>query len=206
MKALLLNGSPHEQGCTYTALCEVAGALNREGIETEIVQVGREASGGCLACSGCRQTGLCVRGGVLNELLPRLDEFDALVLGAPVHYASPAGEFIALLDRLFWAGGAKLRNKPGAAIVSCRRAGSTASLEVLQKYINYSHMPLVASQYWPMVHGASPEDVRRDLEGMQILRQLGRNMAWLMKCIEAGRAAGLPDPEREPAERTNFIR
>lgn len=205
MKALLLNGSPHETGCTYTALTEVAKALEAEGIETELMQVGREATGGCLSCGSCRKTGRCARGGKVNEILERADEFDALVLGAPVHYASPAGEFLAFCDRLFFAGGGKFRNKPGAAVVSARRAGTTASLEVLQKYINY-HMPLVNSQYWPMVHGASAEDVLKDEEGLQIMRQLGRNMAWLMKCIEAGRAAGIPDPEREPMARTNFIR
>ena len=207
MKVLLLNGSPHPAGCTYTALSEVAGALNEAGVDTEILQAGRDNVGGCLGCGGCRKTGRCVRGGLVNDILDRADEFDALVIGAAVHYASPNGAFLALLDRLFFAGGSRaFANKPGAAVVSARRAGTTASLEVLQKYINYSNMLLVGSQYWPMVHGNSAEEVRRDEEGMQIMRQLGRNMAWLLHCIEAGRAAGIPDPEHEPRIGTNFIR
>ncbi len=207
MKVLLLNGSPHQKGCTYTALSEVAGALHAEGIETELLHVGgADCAGGCLACGACRKTGQCVRADKVNTVLAMLNGIDGLVLGAPVYYASPAGGMISFLDRLFQAGGGKLRNKPGAAVASCRRAGSTATLEVLQKYINYNNMPLVASQYWPMVHGACPEDVAQDLEGLQIMRQLGRNMAWLLKCIAAGRAAGLPEPEHEPLARTNFIR
>ena len=205
MKVLLLNGSPHGEGCTRVALDEVDMTLQKEGIETEILHVGGENLGGCAACGGCRQTGRCVRGGLVNEVLARAEEFDGLVLGAPVHYASPAGGFVAFCDRLFFAGGGKFRNKPAAAVVSARRAGTTASLEVLQKYINY-FMPLVHSQYWPMIHGASADDARKDLEGLQIMRQLGRNMAWLLKCVEAGRAAGVPDPETEPMQRTNFIR
>ena len=188
MKVLLLNGSPHPAGCTYTALSEVAGALNEAGVDTEILQAGRDNVGGCLGCGGCRKTGRCVRGGLVNDILDRAD-------------------FLALLDRLFFAGGSRaFANKPGAAVVSARRAGTTASLEVLQKYINYSNMLLVGSQYWPMVHGNSAEEVRQDEEGMQIMRQLGRNMAWLLHCIEAGRAAGIPDPEHEPRIGTNFIR
>ena len=206
MNVLLLNGSPHEHGCTDAALREVAASLNACGVETELIWAGADNAGGCRGCGVCRKTGRCVQGGLLNELLPKLADTDGLVLGAPVHYASPAGGFIGLLDRLFFAGGAALCNKPGAAVVSCRRAGSTAALEVLQKYINYSNMPLVASQYWPMVHGACPEDVQKDLEGLQIMRQLGRNMAWLLKCIALGREAGLQPPEHEAPARTNFIR
>lgn len=206
MKVLMLNGSPHETGCTYTALCEVAAALKAEGVESEIIHIAGKVNGGCRGCGACFKLGRCVQDDIVNELIPKLQECDGLVLGAPVHFASPAGEMLSLLDRLFYANRKWLMNKPGAAVVSCRRAGSTASLEVLQKYINYAHMPLVASQYWPMVHGASAEDVRKDKEGLQIMRQLGRNMAWLMKCIAAGHAAGIPEPEHEPAERTNFIR
>lgn len=206
MKVLLLNGSPHQAGCTAAALSEVASALQAEGIDTQLVQIGGRCAGGCLACGGCAGTGRCVRDDVVNEVLALLPEIDGLVLGAPVHYASPAGDMVAALDRIFYAGGKYLTDKPGTAVVSCRRAGTTASLEVLQKYINYSNMPLVASQYWPMVHGSNAEQARQDLEGMQIMRQLGRNMAWLLKCIEAGRAAGLSAPAHEAPVKTNFIR
>ncbi len=206
MKVLMLCGSPHEVGCTHTALSEVAKALAAEGVESEIVHIYGKVEGGCLGCGACGKLGKCVKDDIVNDLIGKLQECDGLILGSPVHFASPAGEFIALLDRLFYANRRWLLNKPGAAVVSCRRAGSTASLEVLQKYINYAHMPLVASQYWPMVHGANAEDVQKDLEGMQIMRQLGRNMAWLLKCIEAGKAAGISMPEQEPMERTNFIR
>ena len=206
MKVLMLNGSPHEQGCTYTALCEVASALEAEGVQSEIINIYGKTEGGCLGCGACGKLHRCVKEDIVNELIPKLQECDGLILGSPVHFASASGEMVMLLDRLFYANRYWLRNKPGAAVVSCRRAGSTAALEVLQKYINYAQMPLVASQYWPMVHGATAEDVLQDKEGLQIMRQLGRNMAWLMKCIAAGRAAGVEDPAREPAERTNFIR
>ena len=206
MKVLMLNGSPHETGCTYTALCEVAAALKAEGVQSEIINIYGKTQGGCLACGACGKLGKCVKDDLVNDLIPKLQECDGLVLGSPVHFASASGEMVMLLDRLFYANRKWLKNKPGAAVVSCRRAGSTASLEVLQKYINYAQMPLVASQYWPMVHGATAEDVKQDKEGLQIMRQLGRNMAWLMKCIAAGRAAGIEDPAQEPAERTNFIR
>ena len=206
MKVLMLNGSPHENGCTYTALCEVAAALKAEGVDSEIINIYGKTDGGCLGCGACGKLGKCVKDDIVNALAEKMQGCDGLVLGSPVHFASASGEMVMLLDRLFYSGRKWMKNKPGAAVVSCRRAGSTASLEVLQKYINYAQMPLVASQYWPMVHGATAEDVKQDKEGLQIMRQLGRNMAWLMKCIAAGRAAGIEDPAIEPAERTNFIR
>lgn len=206
MKVLMLCGSPHQNGCTYAALQEVAQALAIEGVQSEIVQIHGKVQGGCQGCGTCARLGQCVKQDIVNELIPKLKQCDGLVLGAPVHFASPAGEMIAMLDRLFYANRAWLVNKPGAAVVSCRRAGSTASLEVLQKYINYANMPLVAGQYWPMVHGSNAEEARQDREGMQIMRQLGRNMAWLIKCIHAGKAAGIPAPAVEPPVRTNFIR
>ena len=205
MKVLLLNGSPHRQGCTHAALEEVASTLQQQGIDTEILWLGSRVQGGCQGCGACRKSGFCVTDDAVNEVLEKLPGIDGLVLGAPVHYASPAGDMVAALDRIFFAGGALLRGMPGAAVVSARRAGTTAALEVLQKYINYSNMPLVGSQYWPMVHGATAGDARRDLEGMQIMRQLGRNMAWLLQCIAAGRAAGVPEPQAEPPVKTNFI-
>lgn len=204
MKVLLLNGSPHAKGCTARALAEVAGALEAEGVGAEILQVANGQVRGCAACGKCRETGRCVFGddGV-NDMLDRLETADGLIVGSPVYYAAPNGALLAFLDRLFRAGGGRQAYKPGAAVVSARRAGTTASLEVLQKYFLLSNMPLVPSQYWCMVHGATPEDVERDEEGLQIMRTLGRNMAWLLGCIAAG--AKPPVPEAQP-KRTNFIR
>jgi len=207
MKVLLINGSPHEKGCTYTALNEVAAVLQDEGIETEIFHLGTAPVRGCVGCGRCRTTGKCVFGDdVVNTLIEKIRNIDGLVLGSPVHYASASGTITAVLDRVFFAASASLAYKPCACLVSARRAGTTAALEQLNKYPTISRMPLVSSQYWPMVHGATPEDVLKDEEGMQIMRTLGRNMAWLMKCIEAGREAGIAEPGREPVRRTNFIR
>ncbi len=210
MNVLLLNGSPHPRGCTYTALAEVAAALEGCGVQTEIVQLGAEPIRGCIGCGLCGQNrGRCVfDGDGVNALLDQLGQADGFIVGSPVYYASANGSLTAFLDRLFYAGGgALLAHKPGAAVVSARRAGTTASLDQLTKYFTISQMPLVSSQYWCMVHGNTPDEVRQDLEGLQILRTLGRNMAWLLRCIEAGRLAGVepPAPE-ERRERTNFIR
>ena len=207
MKVLLINGSPNEKGCTFTALSEVAGSLNKNGVETEIFWIGKKAIHGCVACMGCTKLGRCVFGddGV-NELNARAGEFDGLVIGAPVYYAGPNGSMCAFMERLFFSGGAKWAGKPGASVVSCRRAGSTASFDRLNKYFTINNMPVVSSQYWNEVHGFTPEDVRQDLEGMQTMRTLGENMAYLLKCIEAGRKAGVPEPEREETVYTNFIR
>ena len=206
MKVLLLNGSPHEKGCTYTALSEVAAALEEGGVTAEILWLGASPASGCLGCGGCRKTGLCVRGDVVNDIIARLDEFDGLVVGSPVHYAAASGQITGVLDRLFFAAGGKLRLKPGAAVVSARRGGTTAALDQLNKYFTINQMPVVSSRYWNMVHGNTPDEVRQDLEGMAIMRTLGRNMAWLIKSIAAGKAAGLEEPEAEPAVKTNFIR
>ena len=207
MKVLLLNGSPHEHGCTDAALCEAAGSLAACGVETEIVWIGNGPVRGCAACGGCRKAGRCVfSDDPVNALIEKAAAADGLIVGSPVHYASPAGALIAVLDRLFYAGGAALRHKPAAAVVSARRAGTTASLEVLQKYFLINEMPLVSSQYWCMVHGSNAAEAARDLEGMQIMRQLGRDMAWMLRCIEAGKSAGIEPPEKEAPVRTNFIR
>ena len=206
MKVLLLNGSPHEKGCTYTALSEVAAALEEGGVTAEILWLGASPASGCLGCGGCRRTGLCVRGDVVNDIIAKLDECDGLVVGSPVHYAAASGQITGVLDRLFYAAGGKLRLKPGAAVVSARRGGTTAALDQLQKYFTINQMPVVSSRYWNMVHGNTPDEVRQDLEGMAIMRTLGRNMAWLIKSIAAGKAAGLEEPEAEPAVKTNFIR
>ncbi len=206
MNVLLINGSPHEKGCTDTALREVAGELERSGVRTRIFWIGKGPVRGCIGCGGCAGKGRCVfDDDRVNEALALAQDADGFVFGSPVHYAAAGGAMTAFLDRFFYAGrGFAL--KPGAAVVSCRRAGTTAALDQLNKYFTISQMPVVSSQYWNMVHGNTPDEVRADLEGMQIMRTLGRNMAWLLRCIEAGRAAGVPAPEQEPRERTNFIR
>ena len=207
MKVLMVNGSPHENGCTMTALSEVARILAQEGIDTEIIQLGKAAIRDCTACGGCRGKGRCVFGDdPVNEFIQKAKESDGFIFGSPVYYAHPSGRVLAFLDRVFYAGSAALRQKPGAAVVSARRAGTTASLDALNKYFGISHMPTVGSTYWNMVHGNSPEEVLRDEEGMQVMRNLGRNMAWLIKCIELGKQNGAPAPQMEREHWTNFIR
>ncbi len=206
MKVLLINGSPHQKGCTYTALAEVAKELEAQGVDSEIFWIGSAPVGGCIGCGGCAGKGACAFGGPVNQAIELAKTADAIILGSPVHYASAAGSATGFFDRLFYAGGAALRFKPGAAVASARRAGTTATLDQLNKYFTINNMPLVGSQYWNMVHGSKPEDVLQDAEGMQTLRQLARNMAWLLKSIQAGRAAGLALPAQEERVRTNFIR
>ncbi len=202
----MINGSPDEFGCTYTALNEVAGALKRNGIETEIYYLGKPAIHGCAGCRACLKLGKCVYDDAVNAVAARLDGFDGIVVGSPVHYSGPSAQLCAFLDRLFYSAGDKLKYKPAAAVVSCRRGGSTAALDRLTKYFTINNMPLVSSQYWPQVHGMNPDEVRQDAEGMQTMRVLGENMAWLLRCIEAGRAAGVPGPAKEPRVMTNYIR
>jgi multimeric flavodoxin WrbA len=209
MKVLLINGSPKEKGCTFTALNEAAKALKEEGAETEIFHIGGKAVHGCAACGKCSD-GLrqcVVNGDGVTEILKKADSIDGLIIGAPVHYASAAGAISSFLDRMFYASAGAFAYKPGAAIVSARRAGTTAALDQLNKYFMISKMPVVSSQYWNMVHGRTPEDVFKDLEGMQTMRVLGRNMAWLIKCLEAGKKAGIENPQLEETRAiTNFIR
>ncbi|MDE7245788.1 MAG: flavodoxin family protein [Oscillospiraceae bacterium] len=206
MKVLLLNGSPHEKGCTYTALSEAAGALEAGGIETEILWLGRSAGIGCMGCGACAKLGKCVVDDAVNTAAEKARECDGLIVGSPVHYASASGQATGVLDRLFISAGAALRYKPGAAVVSARRAGTTAALDQLNKYFMINQMPVVSSRYWNMVHGSSPEDVMKDEEGIGVMRTLGHNMAWLLKCIAAGRESGVPEPVQVPPARTNFIR
>lgn len=208
MKVLLINGSPRATGCTYTALCEVARSLEKESIETEIFHIGNKPIRGCMACGGCSRndSGKCIyNDDTVNVALEKATSVDAFVFGSPVHYASPSGLMTSFLDRFFYAGDG-FQYKPGAAVVSCRRGGATAAFEQLNKYFTISNMPIVSSQYWNMVHGNTPEEVKQDLEGMQTMRTLGKNMAWLLKSIEAGRNAGIQLPEKEPRVATNFIR
>ena len=206
MKALLINGSPHKEGCTFTALSEIANTLEKNGIESEIFHVGTKPIANCIACGKCRETGKCVfdTDGV-NEIGARLDEFDAIVLGSPVYYAGPSGQLCSFCDRLFFSNSKKMAGKLAAAVVSCRRGGATASFDRLNKYFTITNMQIVGSQYWNMVHGFTPEDVRKDIEGLQTMRTLAQNMAWLLKCIELGKKHGINKPEYEPIKFTNFI-
>lgn len=208
MKVLLLNGSPHPNGCTFRALSEVEKTLQQEGIETEIFHIGTEAIRGCMGCGMCRKNklGRCIFGeDAVNVVIKKMEECDGLIVGSPVHYAGASGGITSFLDRMFYSTDG-FAYKPGAAIVSCRRAGSTAALEQLNKYFMMNNMPLVPSAYWNMVHGNTPEEVEQDLEGLMVMRTLGRNMAWMLKSIDAGKAHGILTPAAEPKTRTNFIR
>ncbi|MBE6989208.1 MAG: flavodoxin family protein [Ruminococcaceae bacterium] len=203
-RVLLINGSPHKAGCTYTALREVADTLEKNGVATEIYHIGVKPIAGCIACGHCDTAGACAFDDGVNEIAARLDQFDGIVVGSPVYYAGPAGQLCAFLDRLFYSAGGKMAGKLAAAVVSCRRGGSTAAFDRLNKYFTISRMCVVGSQYWNQVHGYTPDDVRRDGEGLQTMRTLGQNMAWLLRCIEAGRAAGVAPPVPEPRISTNF--
>lgn len=209
MKVLLINGSPHPKGCSYTALEEVALTLNKEGIETEIFHIGTKPIAGCIACGSCMKTGKCVFNDVVNEVLNRASEYDGFIFGTPVHYAAASGAITSFMDRLFYADALSGRKsfylKPAAAVVSARRAGTTATFDQLNKYFTISEMAVISSQYWNMVHGHTAEEVKKDLEGMQTMRVLGRNMAFFLKCKEAGEKAGIKLPEKEERIFTNFI-
>ena len=205
MKVLLINGSPRRNGCTFTALSEVEKTLHLEGIETELVQLGAKAVQGCIACGRCKTLGRCVFDDLVNETAPKLEAADGLVVGSPVYYASANGSLIAFLDRLFYSTPFDKTMKAGAAVLSCRRGGASASFDELNKYFTISGMPVVSSQYWNSVHGNTPEEVGQDLEGLQIMRTLARNMAFLVKSIALGREK-LGLPEKEPRVSTNFIR
>ncbi len=207
MKVLLVNGSPHEKGCTYTGLLEVAKELEKNGVETEIIHIGTKPIGGCIGCGGCVGKGRCVFGADgVNSVIEKAETADGFVFGSPVHYAAAAGNMTSLMDRVFYAGKKYFSYKPGAVIVSCRRGGATATFDQLNKYMTISNMLVVGSQYWNMIHGSRAEDVAQDQEGLQTMRTLGRNMAWVLKCLEAGKAVGISIPEAETALRTNFIR
>lgn len=206
MKVLLINGSPHKEGCTYVALKEVAGALEKEGIETEIVWIENKPVGGCIACGTCRNTGKCVIDDVVNRIREKCETADAFVFGSPVHYAAMSGNMKGFMDRLFYSAGSTFYMKPAACVLSARRAGTTAAFDEMIKYFTISQMPVVSSRYWNMVHGAMPEQVAQDEEGLFTMRVLGRNMAYMLKCMEAGKAAGVELPEKEEVVWTNFVR
>lgn len=204
-KVLLLNGSPHERGTTYTALRAVADALEAEGIEAEIVHAGAEGHVGCSACGGCRRLGRCVHEDV-NPIAEKLAVADGVVLGSPVYYASPNGNFLGLLDRLFYSSSRDSKYmKVGASVACARRGGCTATFDVLNKYFTISNMPIVSSSYWNQVHGAGAEDALSDEEGMQTMRTLGKNMAFLIKAIKLARDQ-IGTPELEKKIYTNFIK
>lgn len=205
-KILLINGSPHEHGCTYTALKEVADTLAAGGVDSEFVYLGTKPVAGCIACGSCAGTGRCAFGDQVNEVLEKLDEYDGIVTGSPVYYAGPSGQICAFLDRLFYASGGRMAGKLAAAVVSCRRGGASAAFDRLNKYFTISNMNVVSSQYWNQVHGKVPEDVRKDKEGLQTMRTLAQNIIWNLKNMETGRAAGVEPPEYEAKEYTNFIR
>ena len=209
MKVLLLNGSPHKNKCTFTALSIVADQLQANGIDTEIVHIAAKPVRGCSGCGSCRKNDkkrcIYLDGGV-NEVIDKLESADGLIVGSPVYYASPNGTVLSFLDRMFYAGGSYLSSKPAAAVVSARRAGTTASLDAINKYFTINRMPIVSSNYWNMVHGSTAEDVLKDEEGCQTMRILADQMAWMLKCIEAGKQAGIGVPAGEPKIATNFIR
>ena len=207
MKVLLINGSPHGKGSTYTALNEVAVTLEKEGIETEMIHVGNQAIRGCIACGKCREIGRCVFDDAVNEVAEKFAKADGLVVGSPVYYASANATLVAFLDRLFYSSARQFDKtmKIGAAVVSARRGGNTATFDELNKYFTISGMPVVSSQYWNQIHGNNAEEANQDAEGLQTMRTLGRNMAFLMKSISLGKKTfGLPETESKVA--TNFIR
>ena len=207
MKVLLFNGSPRANGCTFTALSEVARVLGEEGIETEILQIGARPVQDCTACGGCKKEGLCVfSDDPVNAWIEKARAADGFVFGTPVYYAHPSGRLLSAMDRMFYADGGAFAHKPAAVVASARRAGTTASLDAVAKHLGISEMPVVSSSYWNMVHGNSPDEVARDAEGLQTMRNLARNLAWLLKCIEEGKKAGAFPPANEHAAKTNFIR
>jgi multimeric flavodoxin WrbA len=210
MKISLVNGSPHEKGCTYTALTEVAKTLEEEGMDTEIFWIGTKPLTGCTACKACINTGRCAFNDRVNDFLDIVMDADGFIFGSPVHYAAADGAITSFMDRIFYAdllgGKQSFYLKPAAAVISARRAGTTSTFDQLNKYFTISEMPIISSRYWNMVHGVKPEDVKKDLEGLQTMRILARNMVWFLKCKEAGAKAGIQLPVKEETIFTNFIR
>lgn len=211
MKVILVNGGPHKEGCTYTALKEVEKTLNQENIETEIFWIGNKPIAGCIACKSCAKNGKCIFDDVVNEFVEKAKDVDGFVFGSPVHYAGATGTITSFMDRVFYsasqAGKAdRFLFKPATTVISARRAGTTATYDQLNKYFGINQMPIISSRYWNMVHGSTPDDVKKDEEGLQIMRILGRNMAYYLKCIEAGKEKGIEIPKQEKINFTNFIR
>ena len=206
MKVILVNGSPHQHGCTYTALKEVEKTLNKNGVETEMFWLGTKTIAGCIGCGKCLKDGKCFVDDKVNEFLDKVPNADGFVFGTPVHFAASSGMLSSFMDRAFYGRKKLFSNKVATAVVSCRRGGATSALDEVNKYFSISNMPIVSSQYWNMVHGNKPDEVLKDEEGMQTMRTLGNNMAWLLKCIDAGKNVGIELPENEEIISTNFIR
>lgn len=204
MKVLLINGSPRRQGNTHMALSEIARQLNELGIDTEIAWIGTKPVRGCIACGTCskRGNGQCVfNDDICNEMIQKVNEADGLVVGSPTYYAQPAGQLLCLLQRMFYAGGKSFQNKPAAAVIVCRRGGATAAMQTLQMPFQMTNMPIVSSQYWNIAYGRNPGEVSQDAEGLQTMRTLARNMAWMLRSLHRDEA-----PQHEPWQPTNFIR
>lgn len=203
MKVLLVNGSCNKNGCTFRALTEIATVLNKENIETEIIQLGSDPIKDCIGCCGCAKNGnKCVfDNDIVNEIIEKAKTSDGFIFGSPVYYAHPSGRLLSVLDRVFYAGGKFLAYKPGAAVVSARRAGTTAAIDVINKHFTINKMPVVSSMYWNMVHGTKAEDVEKDLEGLQTMRTIAQNMIWLLKSIKQNSV-----PVCEDKIKTNFIK
>lgn len=209
MKVLLVNGSPHKNGCTNVALEEIAKTLAEEGIDSEIYYIGVKPIAGCMGCYTCRTSGKCVLNDGVNEFVEKAKDFDGFIFGSPVHYAAAGGTIASFMDRVFFSSFSRkdvFQHKPAAAVVSARRAGTTATLDQLNKYFTITQMPIISGRYWNMVHGAVAEEVKQDLEGLQNMRILARNMAWHLKCQEAAKKVGVPMPKEEEITFTNFIR
>ena len=211
MKVLLINGSPHHKGCTFTALEEVAAALDEEGIGTDFFWIGNKPISGCIGCFQCATKQKCVFDDMINEFTTLAVDYDGFIFGSPVYYSGMNGSLMSFMDRVFFSASAQephpFRFKPAAAVVSARRAGTTSALDQMNKYFFHQQMPIATSRYWNMVHGNTPEEVKKDKEGLQIMRYLGRNMAWLLKLKEIGEKNGVAFPEQEAVRlATNFIR
>ncbi len=208
VKVLMVNGSPREAGCTYTVLREMAKVYEEKNIEVEIMQLGAQPIQDCVACSQCRRlNNVCVfDNDLVNIFLEKAETADGIVFGTPVYYAHPSGRLLSFLDRVFYAGSRRMANKPGAMISVARRAGTTATLDVLNKYFTIANMPVVSSTYWNGAHGNTPEEVLQDLEGIQTAKNIAVNMSWLMECIDMGRKHGVEPPKRFRGDWTNFIR
>lgn len=208
MHVIAINGSPNPKGCTFTALTEVANTLAQEGITSEIIHLGNRPVRDCIGCGACRKLdNQCVFGDdAVNAIIAKIQKADGLVVGSPVYFAHPSGHVLSALDRIFYAGRTAFTHKPAMAVVSARRGGTTASFDVLNKYFTIAQMPVVSSTYWNMVHGNTPDQVLQDAEGLQTMRNGARNMAWLLRCIQAGQQAQIPYPQAEGDHRTNFIR
>ena len=209
LKVLLVNGSPHKDGCVRTALSEIATALDKEDVKSDVFWIGNQALAGCIGCGSCIGKRKCFREDVVSQFVQIMDNYDGFIFGTPVHYAGASGGLTSFLDRLFFIdefNGEHFAGKPAAAIATCRRSGATAALDQLNKYMTDCNMPIVPSQYWNVVHGNTPDEIRRDAEGLQTMRTLARNMAWMLKCFSLGKEHGIAFPVHEKHTMTNFIR